>query len=369
MTFADKKPLAVETLRQAGIANPLRLVTLIKKIINFLQLDLSGLTILTEAASGPYVVTPVIAGLAGAGRVLALTRDSRYASAEAVIAQTRAMESLCGIEGSVEIHTRRLIDLFAHADIATNLGFVRPIDAAAVSAMKPKAVVPLMCEPWEFRHGDVDLEACRTNGIAVLGTNENYPGLEVFEYSGWLCLKMLFEAQIEVYKSNIVVVGDDKFSSVIEDRLERCCVCVRRMPTMRGVETVEDIDAVVVADYTRKDMIIGPEGDVTAAELATMAPGSTVIQFAGRVDVPSLIECGIAVYPGIALDTQRMAKTLAELGVRPVVELHAAGLKVGQVLAEARLLKALGVAQSIEYAVKHSPAQTFLAVPGENNDQ
>ncbi|MCH7612988.1 MAG: hypothetical protein IIB45_06465, partial [Candidatus Marinimicrobia bacterium] len=174
------------------------------------------MTILTEAASGPYVVTPVIAIMAGAERVLALTSESSYGSTEDVNAQTRALEALCGVEGSIEIHTQRSPDLFYQADIVTNLGFVRPIDAEAVEVMRPTAVIHLMCESWEFREGDVDLNACRRNGIRVVGTNEDHPGLDVFDYSGWLCIKMLLEAQIEIHKSQILLVGSDKFGRVIE---------------------------------------------------------------------------------------------------------------------------------------------------------
>jgi hypothetical protein len=368
MKLSGETLKAVEILRQAGISNVRRLVALVEKTIAFLGLDLSGLTVLTEAASGPYVVTPVIAGLAGAECVLALTGESKYATADEVINQTRALEVLCGIEGSTEIHTRRSLKLFEHADIVTNLGFVRPIDRAAVAAMKPNAVVPLMCEAWEFRQGDVDMDACHSKGIAVLGTNEDYPGLKVFDYSGWLCLKMLFDAQIEVHKSEILVVGSDKFSSVIKGHLKRCGVSVRWTSTLNDVEVVEDVDAIVVADYSREDMIIGPEGDLAAADLAAMASGLTVIQFAGRVDVPSLTESGITVYPGIELESGRMARTLAELGVRPVVELHAGGLKVGQVLAQARQSKGLSVAESIEYALTHSPGQAIIDQLGEHNE-
>jgi hypothetical protein len=42
------------------------------------ELDLSGLTILTEAATGAYCVTPVVAALANADQAYALTRPSGY---------------------------------------------------------------------------------------------------------------------------------------------------------------------------------------------------------------------------------------------------------------------------------------------------
>lgn len=324
---------ATELLRQAGVLNPPRLVNLIRDTISFLELDLTGMIVLTEAASGPYVVTPIIAALAGAQRIIALTRDSHYATAEMVIAQTRALECLCDISDTVEIHTRRSLEQFAQADIITNLGFVRPIDAEAVSVMKPTAVIPLMCEAWEFRSGDVDLDACHAKGIPVVGTNESYPGLDVFTYSGWLCLKMLFEAQIEVHKSKIVVIGSDKFGEVILSRLVQAGAEVHKVstPSEMPKETWANVDCIIVADYSRDNMIIGPIGEVAAVELAQLAPGVTVLQFAGWIDVASLREAALAIYPGVQVGAHRMVQTLAGLGPRPVIELHAAGLKTGQI--------------------------------------
>jgi hypothetical protein len=340
-------------LRAAGIANLARLVALIHAAIDFLALDLSGLTVLTEAASGPYVVTPIIAALAGAARVIALTRDSRYATAEQVSAQTRALGKYCGLPVAntsqmpvtsgrlferIEIYTERAPDLFAAADIVTNLGFVRPLDAGIVASLKPTAVVPLMCEAWEFRPGDVDAAACRARDVPLIGTNESYPGLDVFAYCGWLALKMLFDAQIEVHKSKLVVVSNDHFGPVIANRLALTGAEVRLLASLRDIGAANlAADALIVADYVRQDVIIGSGGDVTAADLAATCPGVTVVQFVGHVDVASLTAAGIRVYPGIVLGPRRMALTLAGLGPRPVIELHAAGLKVGELAARARL--------------------------------
>jgi hypothetical protein len=334
-----KQSQAIQVLRQAGIVNPPRLVKLIEKTIEFFGLNLSGLTVLTEAASGAYVVTPVIAELAGAERVLALTQDSRYASADSVMTQTRALEVLCGVEGGAEIHTERSYTLFSQADIVTNLGFVRPIDAKTIAVMKPTAVVPLMCEAWEYRPGDVDLEACHVRGIEVIGTNEDYPGLDVFAYSGWLALKLLFNAQIEVHKSKVVIVSGDKFGHVIKQRLECCGISVELVADLRAGNraNLASADVVLVADYKRDDMIIGPDGDMTGQDLARLAPAITVIRFAGRIDERSLMECGIVVYPHCDVGAHRMTLTLADLGPRPVVELHTAGLKVGEIAVRARM--------------------------------
>jgi hypothetical protein len=145
---------------------------------------------------------------------------------------------------------------------------------------------------------------------------------------------MLFEAEIEVHKSRIVVVGGDKFGAVIERQLTRSGARARLVPHLRGeaAAALESADALVVADYTRGDVIVGPGGDIGVEDLARLAPGVAVIQFAGRVDVGELAGRGIAAHPGV------------ELGPRPVVELHAAGLKVGELAAR----RAAGGAPSLE---------------------
>ena len=67
--------------------NPHRLITLIQQSIHRCELQLDNLTVLTEAATGAYVVTPVIAAMAGAKKVFAITQSSRYGTIEEVKAQ------------------------------------------------------------------------------------------------------------------------------------------------------------------------------------------------------------------------------------------------------------------------------------------
>ena len=58
-------------------------------------------TVLTEAASGPYVVTRVIAALAGAD-VVAVTADSRYGRAVDVRRDTLDLADMAGVRSSIE---------------------------------------------------------------------------------------------------------------------------------------------------------------------------------------------------------------------------------------------------------------------------
>ncbi len=82
-------------LHESRIADPASAVALMRNVIDALRIDLSGLTVLIEAACGEYVCTPVIAALPGAKRVLALTRDAKYGTVSELTRLARAFERIC----------------------------------------------------------------------------------------------------------------------------------------------------------------------------------------------------------------------------------------------------------------------------------
>ena len=69
--------------------NPQRLVRLMRDAVERCELDLSGKVILTEAATGAYVVTPVLAVMAGAEKVFAVTKDTRHGTVQQVESKQR----------------------------------------------------------------------------------------------------------------------------------------------------------------------------------------------------------------------------------------------------------------------------------------
>src|SRR5262245_1421439 len=158
--------------------DPKRLVGLMHAAIARCRLDLSGTVVLTEGASGSYVVTPILAAMAGADQVYAVSRTTKYGTFDEISANTQRLAKLAGVESRLKIITQKTRELVKQADIITNSGHVRPIDAETVSWMKPGAVVPLMYEAWEFREADLDLSACQRHGIRVAGTNERHPAVE-----------------------------------------------------------------------------------------------------------------------------------------------------------------------------------------------
>lgn len=323
----------IEYLESKGIKNILRSIELIKKSIDFNKLDFKGLTIFTEAASGEYIYTPIIAAMAGAEKVYAKTNDSKYASKEEVKRDTFLLAKLCKVENKVEIVFDK--EKINEADVITNLGFVRPIDKNTIDMMKKDAVISYMCESWEVREEDVDINYCKKKDIHIMGTNEEYLGLDVFNFSGPLCLKMLFDSGLEIYKNKIVILSNDKFGKVIFEQLTKITDDVNLINDInnQNKKIIRNADVLIIADYTEKKYFIGKtKAYISAKELKDLSRFITVLQFAGNVDLEDLKENNIKYYPEYKVGSFRMGKTLAHIGPKPVIDLHCAGLKVGEIM-------------------------------------
>ena len=330
----------ISDLKAFGLNSPYRSKRLMEQSIIARNLNLGGLIVLTEAGSNNYVHTPILAALAGSNKVYAVTRDSIYGKASEIASFTYALAEFCGVSEKIKVVTEKTYEIVKEADIITNLGFVRPINAEMVGWMKDKAVIPLMFEAWEFRTGDVDLSACYERGIPVIATNEDAPGLEVFKFSGPLCIKMLFEAQIEVYKCKIIVISSDKFGEVIYQSLKSLGANVYLAKELRSNEVkcnLREIDAIVISDYTSTDTFIGTDGQISVDELKQLCPEVVIIQFAGKVNTSELASQDIMFYPYRQVGAYRMGMTLADLGPKPIIDLHCAGLRVGEIFARGRL--------------------------------
>jgi len=217
----------------------------------------------------------------------------------------------------------------AAADIVTNSGHVRPIDGRFVSRMKPSAVIPLMYEAWEFRDGDLDLEACRERGIRVAGTNERHPAVNVFSYLGVMAVKLLLDAGISVYGCRVLVLCDNPFAPFIERGLRGAGATVVLSSELSATAECDDVDAVLVALHPRKEPGIGK---AQAARIARCSSGAVLAQYWGDVDREALATAGVPVWPEREPGRGHMGILPSGVGPESIVRLQAGGLKVGEVL-------------------------------------
>ena len=322
-----------------------RIEKLIDDAIDTYDLDLSGLTVFTEAASGNYVVTPLIAALAGSVQVFAITRDSIYGKAVDVREFTLELAQKWGIGNRIEVVSDKTPSILSQVDIVTNLGFVRPIDKEVIAHLKPTAVLPLMWETWEFREADLDLAECRRLGIMVLGTNERTVELDFFTYVGYLAVKLAFELEIEIYRSKVVVVGSGPFGeSCVEtfDKLEAKLKYIDlsagdSLDTESAKFTLRDTDLVVLVEHRNSVCLIGSEGQMTVNELLALSPHVSIVHVAGNINREEIDNAAIPCLPQKSAAPGYMSVTTDYLGPKPVIALHTAGLKVGEAMARTRL--------------------------------
>lgn len=312
--------------------NVLRLVRLMNEAVERVQLDLAGKTVLTEAATGAYVVTPLLAAMASAERVFAVTRSTRHGTLEDVAHLTLGLADRLGVTSRIEIVTELTREIASRADIVTNSGHVRPIDARMVGWLKSGAAVSLMYEAWELRPADVDVEACRQRGIPVAGVNERHPAVDVFSYLGPLACKLLMDAGVAVFGSSILLLTDNPFGPFLVRGLGAAGAGLVSCRSVAEAPSDRHYDAVLVALQPRAGGASVLSGtDVSAIE--SRWPEAVVAQFFGDLDRESLQRVPLSCWPPWAPGPGHMGILLSDIGPEPIVRLQAGGLKVGELLA------------------------------------
>lgn len=295
---------------------------LMKKAIAKFELDLSGQVVLTEAATNAFLWTPLIAAAAGAEKVYALTRDSGFAAAADVAEQTMRHARAIGVDGPIEIVTEKKPEILGAATIVTNLGFVRPMDRRFIEQLNKDAVICLMWEPWEFRAEDIDLKACMEFGIPILGTNEQDYRLQTFRYVALTVVNLLLDNDIEILDTDIVLLGGGKFFEETRNMLQSMGARVSRRLDPQAAP-----DCIVCLEHGDNTCLIGEEGLVNMA----MTPRPPlVIHVCGNLDMSHLRSTEARVVPEDPAICGSMSFTTGYVGPKPVIDLHCAGLKVGQ---------------------------------------
>jgi hypothetical protein len=317
------------TDERPGLALP-RLARLVEEAVARCQLDLSEVSVLTEAATGPYVVTPVLAALAGA-QVTAVTRSTRYGTTEQVTEATLRLAKQLDVADRITITDQRRPELFAAADVVTNSGHLRPIDGDCGAAIRPGTALSLMFEAWEIQAGriDVDLDGLQARGVQVAGTNERHPHVDVFSYLGPMAVAQLADAGVSAYAGTVAVLCDNPFRDYLHDGLHAVGARVEIADQLAVLLEGPRPDALIVAMRPTGASLLSPT-DLDA--IASRWPDVVVAQYWGDVDRAGCAAAGLACWPEQSPGDGHMGVLPSRVGPEPIVRLQAGGLKVAQVL-------------------------------------
>jgi hypothetical protein len=303
-------------------------------MIELLKLDLSGLRVVTEAATGAYVVTPVIAAAAGA-EVTALAKESRYGSVSQVRNQTRRLAREMGVDGNITIVESLGDHDWQAADVITNSGHLRPLHAGIIERLKPAAVIALMYEAWELRTTDLDVEACRKRGVRVTGTNERHQDVGIFDYLGLVVVKAMLEAHHSLIDEDCLLLCDNAFGPAVQRILEA-----------NGVRVTVD-DGFKTTHTTHWDTIVVACTPVNSGGSRVFLDGlqaDLYCQLWGDVDRTSVAGTWL---PEAEPKEGHMGLTLQSLGPTPIVKLQTAGLKSAEVVLRGAAGRFADIAQCV----------------------
>ena len=322
-----------------------RLVALMQRAISATGLDLSAMTVLTEAASGAYGVTAVIAAMAGARHVYAFTRPSRYGSVPEVKEWTLELATAARVAKHIDIIEELPTTMLESVDIVTNSGHLRPLTAALINQLPRSAVIALMFEAWEFRPEDIDLVACAQRGIPIVGINERHAAVDVFSFLGPLCVKQLHDCGLAVCRNRIALVCDNDFAQPMMGGLIGLGAQVDLFCEVAAVGP-EEWDAVVVA------LRPAPEPQIGHAETqhlaAVIPPEAVIVQFWGDVDRQATMLHSLNVWPKDPPHAGHMAILLSDIGPEPIVRLQAGGLRAAEWIRRGGFASPDGFAQIVE---------------------
>jgi hypothetical protein len=316
-----------------------RELNLIKNSFYKFQINLQGKTVLTEAATGNFVCTPILAALAGAS-VFAIAKDSKYGSVDQAQNEVLLLAEELKIKDRITIiHSLDNIDL-GIIDVVTNTGFVRPINKFIIDKLKPDCVIPLMWEPWEFRQGDLDLEFARKKGIKVYGTNESDIRLHTMQYIGLTCLYFMLKEKRSPFSSKILVIGCDKFNRAIEIELKKLNYSVSCFLTSQyNAQDIQEYDTIIIAEHVKPELIIGNSSSAKIRSSA-LREEQIIIHISGNVNFDSDLPCKH--YPEIPAPFGYMSYSTDFIDPTAVFDLHAAGLKVAEGMLHANSKKLKG---------------------------
>ncbi len=318
----------------------------ILNVINELELNLKGKTVLTEAATGAYVVTSIIAAAAGA-KVIALTKNTKYGTVEDVKKQTKEIAQLFQQNLKIEIIESLTPEILKEVDIITNSGHLRPIDNNMLRHVKNGAVIAYMYEAWEYRESDLDLEFCKTKNIKVAATNERHPNIDVFNYLGELAVKLIHDAGKCLYRNKFIIISNNDFGYHIAKTVSKLCEkigvidlaenkdkypneieWIGDFPNINIPKNYKDAEAIIFTAYPFEKTWFKKNEGLGIDSIAKLA-NPLILRYAGHIDTVYLDKNNISYYPKY-VKAGHMGILLSEIGYDSVIRLQAGGLKVAQ---------------------------------------
>jgi hypothetical protein len=327
------------------------LIDKLKKQVDALELNLEGKTVLTEAATGPYIVTPILAAIAGA-KVFAYSKSTRYGTVDEVFTATRQLaEGFKNFPLDIRCIDSLKPEHIQEANMITNSGHLRPLDESMLKHARDGLVIPLMYEAWEWRAADMDIQYIRRRGFRVVATNERHPEIDVFNYLGDMALKQIFDAGICPYRNKFILLCNNDFGPFIAKVLGRVCEklgvidkdenksgypsdlvdWIGGFPEFKIPDDYRDAEAIIFTAYPFDRIWIGRNTPIDCQQIRNCVQDPLILRFCGDLDEKYLTDMGIRFFPA-HVHSGHMGVLPSAVGFDPIIRLQSGGLKAGEMM-------------------------------------
>ena len=324
---------------------------LIDKLISqvkALNLDLKGKTVITEAASGAYVVTPLLAAIAGA-KVYAFSKTTSYGTVEEIFEITQHYINKYNGVLDITFITELTPEIISQADIITNSGHLRPLDESKLQYAKDGLVIPLMYEAWEWRDTDMDINYIRKRGFKIGATNERHSKIDVFNYLGDMVIKQIFDAGLCLTNNNFLLVCNNDFGPFIANTISKVCAnlgvvdldsnknnydlksidWIGGFPQLNIPEKYKTTEAIIFTAYPFDKNWIGENTEISLKSLILQIDNPYLLRFCGDIERVAFDNNNVKYYPKKVV-SGHMGILPSAIGFDPIVRLQSGGLKVAE---------------------------------------
>jgi hypothetical protein len=326
-----------------------KVISLIKE----LNLNLTGKVILTEVATGPYSITPILAAVAGA-KVFAFGKDTKYGSYEYAVESTlKIANTFYPFYRNLDITFIKELtpEIISQADIITNSGHLRPLNEEKLKFAKNGVVIPLMYEAWEFRESDLDIDYIKKSQIPIAATNERHPNIDVFNYLGDMALKLIFDAGFTPYRNKFILICNNDFGPFIAKTLVKVCQYlgvvdlaenknkydglnihwISEFPRIAYNQDFVDAEAIIFTAYPFDKNWVGLNCEINILDFNINYKSPVLLRYGGDIVSEDFVKLNLPYHPK-EVPSGHMGILPSEIGFDAIVRLQAGGLKVGEFL-------------------------------------
>jgi hypothetical protein len=183
-------------------------------------------------------------------------------------------------------------------------------------------------------------------------------------------MKLMFELWFEGYKTKTLFLGGSGGLVSIYHDLKHLGMNIcwfadsegESLPYSQLAEHFSahgtEYDAIILAELANPIRLLGKDGVLTYEHIKEINPALGIGVISGNIDVEGLTQSGLHFFPKAIRPFGYLSYQAYHLGPLPVLELYAAGLKVGEVMARARL-RGMNLEDVKRYAMCHAAAMDF----------